>query len=113
MLQGFNHLFSDRFALSYLLLHVRHLKEVLHFPQNSSDKHNIVLKKKKKNATLTHLVFVVLVLLLFLLFWDWKFVLASLRIPYGVFHTYLVLVDPSSTPAWYAMDSLRLSETVK
>lgn len=30
------------------LLCVRHLREVLHFPQNSSDKHNIVLKQKEK-----------------------------------------------------------------
>lgn len=30
------------------LLRVSHLREVLHFPQNSSDKHNIVLKQKEK-----------------------------------------------------------------
>lgn len=65
------------------------------------------------------MVFVVLVfgvggdVLQFWLFLDWNFVLASLQISYGIFHTYLVLVDTPSTPAWYAVDSLRLSETVK
>lgn len=55
-------------ALLFLtcLLHVCHLREGLHFPQDSSDKHNIVLKQKEKNATQIHLgcflvVFVVLV----------------------------------------------------
>lgn len=66
MLQGFNHLFSDRFALSYLFATCEPSQRSITFSTNSSDKHNIVLKQKEKNATLIYLgcfllVFVVLV----------------------------------------------------
>lgn len=48
MLQGFNHLFSDRFALSYLFATCEPSQRSTTFSTNSSDKHNIVLKQKEK-----------------------------------------------------------------
>lgn len=50
MLQGFNHLFSDRFALSYLFATCEPSQRSITFSTNSSDKHNIVLKQKEKKC---------------------------------------------------------------